>query len=361
MAFAGLALNEKPVLAPLMYVYDAQTEDYFYSTSWDEIDLFMENGYDDLPTPEKIGIAGYLDKTSQTNTIPFLTTTEHILSKWVPGSKPLYRLTYTNIFTGELTYFYTTFEQEVLTHLARGYVRDGFVGYIYEFATTNNLPYLENGRVLGRRCLIQNFYCGGETYRDYFFEQGINIPTLIKPGSTNYHQLSFDFTTWDGLGVDTGHSAIMLRNYIHYDQQDILATRFEGVGIIIGAYGCAANTGGDRITVELWRPDTGSNGQAYVDCEMLSPPLQKGVKYRILVRSHNNGMIYYSISHKNKIIFEISKNIKGLFENMGGTHRSFPHPQGFKGKYTNYSILHAGDARIDFTQYYENIESRWFY
>jgi hypothetical protein len=249
--------------------------------------------------------------------------------------------------------------EEIANLMTQGYEIESYVGDLYEKATDNLTPRIEYGLILGRRCFNDVFYCGGETYRDYYFNQTFNVLALFKPGLTNYHQLTFDFITWNGLGVDTGHSAIMLRNSVEFDPDNLLKTRFDGVGIIIGAYGCPGNTG-DQVTVELWRPDTGQNGQAYVDCEMMSPSLEKGRKYSFILRAHNDGTFYYGIFENGKLFFEATKNIKSLYENMGGIYRKFPQPNQFSRENMKYSILHANDARLDFTQYYLNVNSIWY-
>jgi hypothetical protein len=269
------------------------------------------------------------------------------------------------VSSGKKSFYYSARPDEIQKRLNSGYSLDGVVGHIYQTVTVNRAPFLERGRILGRRCPEATFDCGGELFRNYYFNQGINLRSLFKHGSRlDSHELLFTLTTWNGFSPENGHLVFMLRNQAEYDPTDVLKSRFDGVGIIIGAFNCPGNNNGNRVTVELWRPDTGTNGQNVVDCSFLSPELSPGVKYDFRVHSYNTGVLSYSIrDHKTQVlVFEKSKNIKDLYENMGGLYRPFPQP--FLSamnvpRNMNYSIFHGTDSKFDFTTYLENITSIW--
>lgn len=365
-AQAPLPLKELPPLRPLMVVYNLELEDYLYSIDNAVIqDAIAHMGYDDYPSAEGFGVVGYLEPTQQTNTKAFQPTGPindgFIYTLPVPGTKPLYRLEKTVL--SQRVDYYTLLHSEIHDMQAQGFNLKELVGYMYASVTPNFAPTVYDGVVLGRRCHTPVYYCGGTTYRDYYFNQHFNKRSIYKPGSSpTLHQVTFTLLTWDGLSRSMGHMAIMMRNHIQFNPANLLTTRFEGVGVIIGAYGCPGNTNGNRATVELWRPDTGTNGQAYVDCRFLSPELFNGVKYDFVIKSFNNGDMYYSIRiHEDQtLVHEAMYNVKNEFEQMGGTFRAFPQPKpNDKITNMNYSVLHANDSKFDLTVYFENLRSIW--
>jgi hypothetical protein len=96
-----LPVNEQAPLSPLMFVYSAELDDYFYSLKIDEIESAIHlHGYDDLQTASKIDILGYVESTAQTNT--------QLLRRMFKGF-PHY------------SHYYTADEAEFESALANGY------------------------------------------------------------------------------------------------------------------------------------------------------------------------------------------------------------------------------------------------
>lgn len=401
-------LKVKSPLRALYYVYSAESNDYFYSINKNDINAAIQYyGYDDLPG--QIGTIGYVEALHRTHTLPlqrfykgqpetdhFYTTDQSevdyvIAHGWnfeggegnlytyqVPGTVPVYRLNKWNSKTGDLVHYFATEQSDIQAKLEQGYANDGIKGYIYTSVTQDYAPAVTNGRILGRRCdyskMVEPRYgcnMGMPNSRDDYFNQGFNQPSSVPYFWLNStHFVNFEYISYD-WSPRTGHQDIMLRNSVNYDVNDVTWGSFDGVGLIFGGFDhClgAVDSSYNRVIVEIWRPTADNRStEAYVDCSTYSKAtLQNGVKYKFFIRSTNTGQFCYQIRQDSTIVepercFDVKHKYEYMHLYTGGTERFVPYPiPNFStGANTHYTLVHANDAKDDFTSYFLNINSYW--
>ena len=412
----AVPLNEKSPLRALYYVYSAESNDYFYSINYDDIQSAIHvHGYNDLPG--LIGTIGYVEAVLSTHTaelmrfykwLPetdhFYTTDQseadlvrswgwnyegiegHLYTYQVPGTVPLYRLNKWNPTTGDQVHYFATDASDIQSKISQGYANDGVKGYIYTNVTPNAAPAVPNGRILGRRCDLSkrfgSYGCnqGAPNSRDDYFNQGFNLPSHTwNPSQYATHYVSFDYISYD-WSRETGHQDIMLRNTVVYDPNNITWGAYDGVGLIFG--GSNWWCGGDdynKVSVEVWRPNAqGNSTEAVVVCASVSNTrLQNGVMYSFAMRSTHDGNFCYSIRQGSTTIEpDRCVNVKDTYENMHNNipplaakkglkyparFAPYPLPNFSTGANTKYTLVHANDANKDFTSYFLNINSYWWY
>lgn len=409
----AVPLKEKSPLRALYYVYSAESNDYFYSINKADIDAAIYvYGYDDLPG--QVGVVGYVEALHRTHTLPlqrfykgppetdhFYTTDQgeanyvigrgwrfeggegNLYTSQVPGTVPVYRLNKWNPKTFDQVHYFATEQSDIQSKLSQGYSNDGIKGYIYTNVTANHAPAVQNGRILGRRCDLSKtveprYGCnmGMPNSRDDYFNQGFNLPSEVPYFWLNStHYVNFEYISYD-WSPRTGHQDIMLRNSVNYDVNDITWGSYDGVGLIFGRFDhCLGGAGGaselthNRVVVEIWRPTADHRStEAYVDCSTYSnATLQNGVKYKFFLRSTNTGEFCYQIRQGLTIVepercFDVKHKYEHMYLYTGNKEHRFvpyPIPNFTTGANTHYTLVHANDAKEDFTSYFLNIVSYW--